>query len=513
MRIRRATSALLAGALVTGLLGVASASAQAGSPTAGESVSGAAARDAQTLIGPQVVNGRLGDPRAFPSLVAIADRARYLDSGLYDAQVCGGTAVTTTLIITAAHCVFEGGRTTSANQIVVARTPSGALTDPQTQVVTVRSITVNPDYDERTQAGDLAVLDLRVPLEGIEPILPALPGEDAQLTPGGATAAVAGWGATTGSGRNFPDRFRVGDLTVFPESACGGGRDYTIEGVTFFGYGPGDVDPEVMLCADGVRNGAIVDSCIGDSGGPLIAGTADERRLVGVVSWGPQRCASTFSGVYTRVSAFTSFLRAQGVPFAPTPTDAPSPPTIVNATVTPTAASVTVEPADTGAAPTSYRVTARDAGGRTASCAMPAPQAGEAPATCTLTNLRTARRYTVTAIALTNSIASEPSAPVTVKPADRPRRPRIADVEVLRGGVAVFDVQRLRANGSAFTKKLVVCVPANRRSGLPKRMGDIGARGITIVTGLRAGADYVCRARVANAVGAQRSSAVTLRAR
>lgn len=487
---------LLASTLVAGLLSAAATPAFA-----------------DPLVGPQVVNGRLGDPSQFPALVAIADRGRYQDAGLYAAQVCGGSAVTATLIITAAHCVVEGSRTTPAQQIVVASTPSGALTDPGTQVVAVDTITVSPDYNERTQAGDIAVLRLRKPLEGIEPVLPALPAEDALLTPGGAPAAVAGWGATTATGRNFPDRFRVGDLTVFPKSACGGGRTYTIDGVTFSGYGPGDVDPAVMICAEGVRNGAAIDSCIGDSGGPLIAGSAEERRLIGVVSWGPQRCASSYSGVYTRVSAFTAFLRSQGVPFASTPTDVPNPPTIVNTSVSATTIRVSVAPGEFGAVPTSYRVTAQDAAGRTRTCQMRAPEIGSSPARCTLTNLRTARRYTVTAIASAGPIASEPSAPVSVKPADRPLRPRIDSVDVVRGGIAVFRVQRLRANGSPFTKKLVVCVPENRRSGLAKRMGNIGARGITTVTGLRSGTDYVCRARVANALGGQRSSVVTLRAR
>jgi secreted trypsin-like serine protease len=74
-----------------------------------------------------------------------------------------------------------------------------------------------------------------------------------------------------------------------------------------------------MLCAQGVSNGRIVDACVGDSGGPLTAGAGGRQRLIGVVSWGPNRCASRRPGVYTRVATATEFLISAGVPVgAPT---------------------------------------------------------------------------------------------------------------------------------------------------------------------------------------------------
>lgn len=462
-----------------------------------------------TTIGPQVVNGTPGDPDSFGALVALADRDVYRARGLYDAQICGGTAVTPRLIITAAHCVVDTGDQTPSDQLVVAHTPSGVLSDPDAQVVRVKSITVNPDYDERTQNGDIAVLRLTTPLESVTPMLAALPAEDAALAPAGANVRVGGWGATTPSGRQFPDRFRVGDLVVFPDSACGGGEDFTIDGVVFRGY-RSEVDPALVVCAEGVRSDQIVDSCIGDSGGPLIAGRGEAARLIGVVSWGPQRCASQYPGVYSRVSAFTAFLRAQGVPFAPTPTDAPRPPSIVESTVAPTSATISVVPAETGPAATSFLVSASDRDGRLRTCTMPAA-VDDGPARCTLEGLRTSRRYTVTAVAFTGSTPSETSPSISVRPVDRPARPRIVYAEPTRGGIAVFGVDRLASNGSPLTKRLVACRPVDR--SLPKRTADIGARGIATVTGLSRGAEYSCRAKVANALGSRSSSAVTVRAR
>lgn len=143
-------------------------------------------------------------------------------------------------------------------------------------------------------------------------------------------------------------------------------------------------------------------------------------------------------------------------------------------------------------------------------CTMPAT-ADQTPARCTLDGLRTARRYTVTAVALIGTVASEPSEPTSVKPVDKPARPRIVYAEAARGGIAVFGVDRLKSNGAPLTKRLVACRPLDR--SLPKRTADISTQGIATVSGLRRNEEYSCRAKVANALGSQRSSAVTLRAK
>ncbi len=459
----------------------------------------------EDVVAPQVVNGRLGDPREHRNLVVLASRSNYEASGLYDAQVCGGSAATSTIIITAAHCVRSRGSTVRPSSLVVASTPSGELSDPDAQVVRLDSIVVYDAYDSETQRGDIAVLHLAEPLTGIEPLLPALPAEASELAPAGGLVQVAGWGATTADGDRFPDGFRVGDLTMFPRSACGGGRNVTIDGVTFSGYGSNDVDPTTMVCAEGVRGDRVIDSCIGDSGGPLTAGEGEQRRLIGVVSWGPERCASRYSGVYTRVSAFSSFLREQGVPFAPTPTNRPLPPTIITESVTPDSATITVQPSADGTVATSISVTARDRQGKVRTCTMPTEDL--VAVECTLTNLTLARRYTVTAVALNGTDTSEPSEAISVKPADRPSRPRIDYAEPTPGG-AVFGVSRVRSNGSPLTKRVVVCLSPNA----PKRKADIAPGGLAEVAGLRSGVVYTCRAKLANALGSSRSSAVTLRA-
>ena len=57
-----------------------------------------------------------------------------------------------------------------------------------------------------------------------------------------------------------------------------------------------------MVCA--VGSNPPRDACQGDSGGPLVVGS----HLIGIVSWG-EGCANTnYPGVYTRVSAYNSWI-------------------------------------------------------------------------------------------------------------------------------------------------------------------------------------------------------------
>merc|ERR1719384_1865070 len=62
------------------------------------------------------------------------------------------------------------------------------------------------------------------------------------------------------------------------------------------GYSSSDIRPS-MLCAQGSRNGNIVDACQGDSGGPLTSGST----VFGATSWGEGCARRNYPGVYARV--------------------------------------------------------------------------------------------------------------------------------------------------------------------------------------------------------------------
>jgi secreted trypsin-like serine protease len=460
----------------------------------------------QPRVAPRVVNGEPGPSEEFGFLVALGDRSRYAALGMDRAQFCGGTLASPTHVITAAHCVAG----TTARDLVVGTFLDGDLASAEGRVVNVRAIKVHPRYRPDTQANDIAVLTLATPLLGVPTMTPVTEEEATSLAAARAPASVAGWGAINQREPwRFTSVYRIGRLLVFPTSACGGGENFTIDGVTFRGYGPGAVDARVMLCAEGVRNSSPVDSCVGDSGGPLIGGAGSTRRLIGIVSWGLDQCATRLgSGVYTRVSAFTRFLVGAGVPFDPDPADAPLPPRMARVTVTSTSVTVAVTPASAGLAPDGYTVSARDPQGRISSCSVAAPPP-PATARCTISGLEAAIPYAVSAIAVREGMPSAPSPERKVTPAGLPAKPRIATVQVERGGFAGFIVTHIRSNGSPILDKRVRCSATGHRT----RSAPIVAEGFALVSGLDRGTRYSCVALVTNAFGVTKSERARIVAR
>ncbi|MFM9049387.1 MAG: S1 family peptidase, partial [Actinomycetota bacterium] len=145
-----------------------------------------------TTVQPRVINGEIGPSPEFGFIVALGDRSTYASYGMPDAQFCGGSLVSPTLVITAAHCVVD----TRASSIVVASGyPSGNLSRSDLTVSNVSAITRHPDYDNKSQDNDIAVLTLATPLTGIPTVTPLTQAEATTMTAARAPVAVAGWGA------------------------------------------------------------------------------------------------------------------------------------------------------------------------------------------------------------------------------------------------------------------------------------------------------------------------------
>ena len=269
---------------------------------------------------PDVVNGR--DPVAgeFAFLAAIQATARPGET-----YVCGGSFVSSTQIVTAAHCFFDpdGRRITT-----VSAAPGDGTTWPySSSFVSASKVDIHSGYSPSGEAHDIALVTLARPVAGVSTVTIPTLSQWSSLAKAGSAVKSAGWG-TTSSGGNSPDDFRVADLTVIPDSVCGSsGATYRVGSVTYEGIG-GSFDADQMICAGGATSsGRPIDTCQGDSGGPLVSGTT----LVGVVSWGIG-CAGyddgqpirLTPGVYTRLGTFLPWLAERGigsnasVPGAPT---------------------------------------------------------------------------------------------------------------------------------------------------------------------------------------------------
>ena len=454
---------------------------------------------------PRVINGDPGVPSQFPYLVALLDSSRYAKDGAFQAQFCGGTLTTATTVVTAAHCVVneEDGTVTSASDILIGIGPD--LKSSGLRIVPVAQVTPHPAYQRRSAINDVAVLTLATAVNDVPTLPPLSPQEaPAYLTPG-AALQVAGWGNVSTDGRQFPAAFRVGNLVLFPDSTCGGGASYVLNGIKFLGFGPSDADVASMLCAAGITpGGQRIDSCQGDSGGPVVEGSGPAARLIGIVSWG-ESCASDYPGVYTRVFAEYDFLAENGAATSRTPTVAPT------ITVTPTNGGLIttfVAAADGGTVVTFAASALEPVTGQVVNC-FANPTKDGSPATCTVTGLTNGTAYQVTAISGSPQGNSPPTAPVAATPVPLPTPGSIRKATALGGGKVRFTVSASLDNGAPLSANRVVCQPSRADAGT--RTADIVGRTATI-RGLRP-VRYNCYVQAANQYGTANSSAVLVRAR
>ncbi|SEG05605.1 trypsin [Actinacidiphila yanglinensis] len=239
-----------------------------------------------------VVGGTPTTTQQEPWVVALSSRSRFGSDR--SGQFCGGVAVGARTVVTAAHCFgkealgVDDWQQLPDLRVIADRTD---LTSASGEEIQLSKVWVNPDFDQTTNANDVAVITLAQPLPSGAAIPMAEP-SDADSYRAGTVAEVYGWGDTTGNG-GYATGLRTAGVTVLADSACE---------KAYPGGSVGTYAPASMMCA-GV-NGGGRDACQGDSGGPLVVA----GKLVGLVSWGNGCALADFPGVYTRVSAMEALI-------------------------------------------------------------------------------------------------------------------------------------------------------------------------------------------------------------
>jgi len=215
-----------------------------------------------------VGGGPTDDPNKYPWMVALYDHPRS------KRPICGGSLITPSIIMTAAHCA------SSIQAAEIYRYDLKNSDDSQTHPVLRQTIVnsnfkVHPLYNSRTFDYDIALFKLPTPISN--PFLvglhrtPEIPRE----------LQVLGWGRTAYDGERT-DVLHEATVNYIAPKDCENSYGSTLLS-------------ENMICAASPGK----DSCQGDSGGPLVI--KGRNRQVGVVSWGYGCALPNYPGVYASI--------------------------------------------------------------------------------------------------------------------------------------------------------------------------------------------------------------------
>ncbi|XP_013172748.1 PREDICTED: transmembrane protease serine 9-like [Papilio xuthus] len=211
--------------------------------------------------------------------------------GTSNRGVCGGSLVTTSRVVTAAHCWFDGRNQGWRFTVVLG---SITLFSGGTRLETT-NVVMHNNWNPSTARNDVAVIRLNSAVSTSANIATiALPtGSQLNENFAGNTATASGFGLTRQNGQITTSQFlSFVNLNVITNSVCTLAFPLIVQSTN--------------ICTSGSGGRGV---CGGDSGGPLTVVRNNRPLLIGITSFGSGLgCERNLPSAYARVTSFVNFI-------------------------------------------------------------------------------------------------------------------------------------------------------------------------------------------------------------
>ncbi|XP_043093677.1 ovochymase-1 isoform X2 [Puntigrus tetrazona] len=204
----------------------------------------------------------------------------------HDTHYCSGVLVHSRWVLAPRHCLTKAG-----DVAVLGAHDLNFMSGQTTAVESVQSLNYTGSFPPLS---DLSMIRLSVPARIGPMIFPVCitAKDDEMVNEDTSSCVTTGWGPRKTTLDLHPDILHMARVKPLSEKAC-----KTDWGDRF--------SMKSLLCTDAAASA----SCLGDSGAPLMCERSGVYYLVGLTTWGANKCEPRKPAVFTRVSTYHSWIQ------------------------------------------------------------------------------------------------------------------------------------------------------------------------------------------------------------